>query len=129
MNTQQDHELTAKKIAALLDQSAREIDTATAAKLLEARKEALAHFQDKPARSWVPELSAAAGGRIEGAGPNMRMGLALLAFLASLAGIVAWHSMGQQGSEIADIDTALLTDELPINTFLDKGFEAWVKRP
>lgn len=128
MNTQQNHELTAKKIAALLNQGARELDTATASKLLEARKEALAHFQEKPVRVWLPEMATTVGGRT-GPGRNMRMGLLLLAFLASLAGIVAWTSLNQQASEIADIDTALLTDELPINAFLDKGFDTWVKRP
>lgn len=128
MNSQQDHELAAKKVAALLDQGARELDTAAAAKLLEIRKGALAHYKEKPAHAWVPEWATTTGGRA-GSGFNMQMGLVLLAFLASLAGIVAWQTFGQQGSDIADLDTALLTDELPINAFLDKGFDAWVKRP
>lgn len=132
MNSQQDHELAAKKVAALLDQGAREIDSATAAKLLEIRKEALAHFTDKPAHSWVPEWATTVGGWLggrPGSGLNMRMSVVFLALLASLACVIAWQTFGQQGNEIADIDTALLTDELPPNAFLDKGFDAWVRRP
>jgi hypothetical protein len=129
MNTQQEHEL-AEKIAKLLDQSTREIDAPTAAKLLSARKEALAHFNEVPAHSWVPQW--AGHGLIdritEPFNHNLRAGLVVLALLASLLAIVAWQASGPQGSEIAEIDENLLTDELPINAYLDKGFESWLKR-
>lgn len=129
MNAQQDHEL-AEKIVKLLDQSTRQIEAPTAAKLLEARKEALAHFHDKPAHVWAPNWVSATVGRVaEPFNHNLRGGFVLLALLASLAGVVAWQAIGQQGSEIAEIDEGLLTDELPINAYLDKGFDSWLKRP
>jgi hypothetical protein len=129
MNTDQENQLAAK-IASLLDQAARDIDTPIAAKLLEVRKEALAHFQEKPVRAWTPAWATEAVGRItEPFGYNLRAGLVLLAFLAAVAGGVAWQTISQQGSEFAEIDEALLTDELPINAYLDKGFDSWVKRP
>jgi hypothetical protein len=129
MNINQENELAAK-IASLLNQGVREMDAQTAAKLLEARKEALAHFQDKPARAWSPVWVTEAVGRItEPFSHNLRAGLVLLAFLASVAGAIAWQSLGQQGSDIAELDEALLTDELPINAYLDKGFDSWLKRP
>jgi len=129
MNSDQESALAAK-IATLLDQSARDIDAPTAAKLLEVRKEALAHFQEKPPRAWAPAWATQAVGRItEPFSNNLRAGLVLLAFLASIAGVVAWQSINQQASEIAELDQALLTDELPINAYLDKGFDSWLKRP
>jgi len=129
MNSDQENALAAK-IATLLDQAARDIDAPTAAKLLEVRKEALAHFQEKPVRAWAPAWATEAVGRItEPFSHNLRAGLVLLAFLASIAGIVAWQTINQQGSEIAELDQALLTDELPINAYLDKGFDSWLKRP
>lgn len=130
MNNNENDEL-AGRIAKLLDQSATQIDPGTAAKLLEARKLALAHFQDKPARSWVPAWATATAGRMaEPFSNNLRAGLVLLAVLASLATIVAWQTLNNtSGSEIAEIDEALLTDELPINAYLDKGFDSWLKRP
>jgi Protein of unknown function (DUF3619) len=118
----------AAKIAALLDQGTQELDSNTAEKLLAARKEALAHFQQEPAHAWVPVAAGRAGRLFEPFSHNLRAGLVLLAVLAPLCGIVAWHTFGQQGSEIAEIDEALLTDELPINAYLEKGFDSWVKR-
>jgi hypothetical protein len=133
MNTQQDHDLEeklAEKIAKLLDQSSREIDAPTAAKLLNARKEALAHFHEQSAHSWASQW-AGHGLLSRFAEPfnhNMRAGFVVLALLASLLAIVAWQAVGSQGSEIAEIDENLLTDELPINAYLDKGFDSWLKR-
>lgn len=118
----------AVKIAALLDQSAQEIDSTTVDKLLAARKVALAHFQQEPERAWVPVVAGRAGRLFEPFSHNLRAGFVLLAVLVSLCGFVAWQTFGQQGSEIAEIDEALLTDELPINAYLEKGFDSWVKR-
>lgn len=129
MNINQENELAAK-IAGLLNQAVHELDAQTSAKLLEARKEALAHFREKPAHAWVPAWAAVAVGRItEPFSQNLRVGFVLLALLLSLAGIVAWQSMSQSGNDVAELDEALLTDELPINAYLDKGFDSWLKRP
>ncbi len=134
MNSQQDHEL-ASKLVGLLNQGTRELDAATASKLLHARKEALAHFQQRSAYAWVPEWAGASAGRLgvgqfaEPFSHKMRAGFVLLVLLTSLAGAVTWQTFSQQGSEIADIDEGLLTGELPINAYLDKGFDSWLKRP
>jgi hypothetical protein len=131
MNSQQDDELTANKIAALLDQATRDIPTPTAAKLLEARKEALAHYKDSPQRAmapaWAPAWATTLGDRV-GSSYGMRMTLILLTFLTMIASVIVWHNATQPTSEMADIDSALLTDELPINALLDKGFDSWLKR-
>lgn len=126
MNVNQE-DAVAKKIAGLLEQGVRELDAHTAEKLLAARKEALAHFQQEPARA--PAWAAEAIGRItEPFSSNLRAGLVLLAFVACIAGAVAWQGLASQGSDLAELDQALLTDELPINAYLDKGFDSWLKR-
>ncbi len=130
-NTQQDHEL-AEKIAGLLEGGTQQIDAATTAKLLQVRKQALAHFneQPEPRRLWV--LSWAAQGMARVSEPfshNLRALGVLAALLVSLAGAIAWHSYSTQGSEIADIDEGLLTSELPINAYLDRSIDSWLKRP
>ena len=128
-NTQQDHEL-AEKIAALLNEGKQQLDTRTAAKLLDIRKQALAHFNEQPARSWAFEWATQSAVRIaEPFSYNLRALAILLALLASLAGAVAWQSFSTQGSEIADIDEDLLTSELPINAYLDRSIDSWLKRP
>ena len=127
--TQQDHEL-AEKITALLNQGTQQLDVSTAAKLLSVRKQALAHFNEQPERSWAFEWATQSASRItEPFSYNLRAWVVLLALLASLAGAIAWQSFSAQGSDIADIDEALLTSELPINAYLDRSFDSWLKRP
>ncbi len=128
-NTQQDHEL-AEKIARVLDQGTQQLDAGTASKLLEARKQALAYFNEQPARSWAFEWATLGVTRMaEPFSYNLRALAVLLALLASLAGAVAWQSFSTQSSEIADIDEGLLTSELPINAYLDRSLDSWLKRP
>lgn len=49
--------------------------------------------------------------------------LALL--LAGLVGIAYWEDM-QRTAELADIDAAMLSDDLPLNAYLDHGFNAYL---
>jgi hypothetical protein len=127
--TQQDHEL-AEKVVALLNQGTQQLDAGTTAKLLNARKQALAHFNEQPEHSLAFEWATQSASRIaEPFSYNLRAWAVLLALLVTLAGAVAWQSFSTQGSDIADIDEALLTSELPINAYLDRSFDSWLKRP
>jgi Protein of unknown function (DUF3619) len=127
--TQQDHEL-AEKIIGLLNQSTQQLDATTASKLLAARKQALARFNEQPEPVRVLEWAAQGATRIaEPFSHNLRAWAVLLALLTTLAGAVAWQSFSTQSSDIADIDEALLTSELPINAYLDRSLDSWLKRP
>lgn len=128
-NTQQDHEL-AEKVVALLNQGTQQLDAGTTAKLLNVRKQALARFNEQPERSLALEWATQGASRIaEPFSYNLRAWAVLLALLVTLAGTVAWQSFSTQSSDIADIDEALLTSELPINAYLDRSFDSWLKRP
>ncbi len=128
-NTQQDHEL-AEKIAKLLSEGTQQLDVSTAARLLEARKQALAHFNEQPQRSWTLELATQGASRFsEPFSTNPRVWFVLLALLFALAGAITWQSFSTQGSEIAEVDEWLLTGELPINAYLDRSIDSWLKRP
>jgi hypothetical protein len=50
----------------------------------------------------------------------------IAALVLGLAGVAYMHTPAP--SDIADIDAGLLTDELPINAYLDQGFDSWLKR-
>lgn len=56
-----------------------------------------------------------------------RMGVALplLALVAGLAGIYQYEEQ-QRIAEIAELDAALLSDELPLTAYLDQGFNAYL---
>jgi type VI protein secretion system component VasF len=128
-NTQQDHEL-AEKIAQLLSEGTQRLDAGTAARLLEARKQALAHFNEQPQQSSVLALATQGVSRMaEPFSNNLRAWAVLAALLFTLAGAITWQSVSTQGSELADIDEGLLTSELPINAYLDRSIDSWLKRP
>jgi hypothetical protein len=54
----------------------------------------------------------------------------LLPMAVLILGLVAvnqWRDT-QNAAEIEEIDTAVLTGDLPLDAYLDKGFDAWLKR-
>lgn len=49
-----------------------------------------------------------------------------LLLLTGLAAVSFWYN-ARIAEEIVEIDSAVLTGELPIDAYLDKGFGAWLK--
>jgi len=82
----------------------------------------------EPAPAWT---QASASTLIGGFGGMGGLSLRLLLPTALLiAGLVAIYS-GQQDQRAADVeelDALLLTDDLPIDAYLDRGFETWLKK-
>lgn len=126
---QPDHEL-ARTIVQHLDYGADHLDQATRERLLTARKNALSHYEEQPVPAWVPAWAGQAVARFtEHRLFNARSLVVVAAVLTTFAGAIAWQTMNAgNGSDIADIDAGLLTDDLPINAYLDKGFDSWLKR-
>lgn len=126
---QPDHEL-ARKIVEHLDYGADHLDQTTRERLLTARKTVLSHYKERLVPAWVPAWAGPAAARFTEPGPlNARSLILVSALLATFAGAIAWQTMNAgNGSDIADIDAGLLTDDLPINAYLDKGFDSWLKR-
>jgi hypothetical protein len=117
----------AQKIVRELNRGARSVDGDALARLAVGREQALAQFQHTP----VIGL-AGAGERvshmIERPASGARYALSLAVLILGLAGIVFWQSSNGSGGELADIDARLLTDDLPIDAYLDKGFDSWLNR-
>jgi Protein of unknown function (DUF3619). len=42
-------------------------------------------------------------------------------------GIYSWQQ-SQRIAELEEIDSQLLTDDLPIDAYLDRGFQNWLKK-
>ncbi|HEX6002425.1 MAG TPA: DUF3619 family protein [Burkholderiales bacterium] len=122
----------ARRIAQHLDFGADHVSTLTRERLLEARKAALAQYQER--REPVRGLAwAGATGRRDQHFFTPRYVIAAAAVVAMLIGVGYWHNAFSPGgstiaNELAEIDASLLSDELPINAYLDKGFESWLKR-
>jgi len=58
---------------------------------------------------------------------SLRVLLPALLLAAGLVSIYGWQKE-QRAADIEELDSRLLTDDLPIDAYLDRGFEAWLKK-
>lgn len=56
-----------------------------------------------------------------------RILLPMAVLILGLISINQWRE-SQLAAEIEEIDAAVLTGDLPLDAYLDKGFDAWLKR-
>ena len=78
----------------------------------------------EPALAWAGELIGGFGG-VGGFSLRVLLPTALLA-----ASLIAIYSLqqDQRAAEVEELDALLLTDDLPIDAYLDRGFETWLKK-
>jgi hypothetical protein len=122
----------AKKITTYLDRGTAEIKAGTAYRLRLARTEALARLSD-PRRATELRVAgaragagtgAAGGGRGLWARGRLWIGIALI--VAFGVGYQQWRAY-QQLDDIEETDAAILSSDLPIDAYLDRGFQNWLK--
>ena len=127
----QEHEIAAR-ITAILDQGKDGLRAGTAYRLQQARAAALARldpaYATAPGRA--PAFAGAAGGRHDTGrrswGAPMRwLGVLLIAGAAAF-GWQQWRAF-QQVQEFQDLDAQILSSELPLDAYLDRGFLNWLK--
>jgi hypothetical protein len=120
----------AAKITGYLDHGTANLRAGTAYRLQQARAAALARID--PAYARAPAYEPALAGAGGGLGPSPRvvtpMRLALLALLLASAtfGGLQWHAF-EQVRELQDLDAQILSSDLPIDAYLDRGFVNWLK--
>ena len=118
-----------RKVARYLDQGVADLRPGTVYRLQQARAAALAGVST--ARSRASELATAGAHRgldprTNSRGAPMRwLGLALLMAAAGF-GYQQWHSVAQV-REFEDLDLHLLASDLPIDAYLDRGFQNWLR--
>ena len=118
----------ARTIVQHLDYGVDQLEAGTRERLLAARKAALSQYRERPA----PLAGLAWAGQAIAYFSEHRHARSLIAIsmlVAILAGVTYWQQNNNgTASELAEIDTGLLTDDLPLNAYLDKGFDSWLKR-
>lgn len=115
----------AEKIRRHLNFGLTRLDQTVLARLQKARDGALSKYQ---ARQPVSDL-AWAGNAFDRFAHSVHFNtrwLALAVLILALGGIIYWQNLEQNGE--GDIDAALLADDLPVHDYLDKRFDAWLKR-
>ena len=108
-----------------LDQ-ALDLDAATLTRLKVARQQALAR-QRVSEPVFVLAWADAVVGRLSGNPASASIVLTGAALILALVGIQYWQR-APSVEELAEIDAALLTSDLPINAYLDNSFDTWLKR-
>jgi uncharacterized protein DUF3619 len=118
-----------RKVIVHLDQGAADLRSGTLYRLQQARARALAGVDRVPVANDALAI-AGAGGQSPGRPglhltPARWLGAALL--LGALAfGYQQWHAM-QEVREFEELDLHLLASDLPIDAYLDRGFQNWLR--
>jgi len=123
----------ASRVVAVLDQSLKTMPASTVDRLVQARKAALrAH---KPEARGVPVWNTALAGARGGASGWFSQGWGRAGFIASTLVVVCaclagLYQIEQQKriEELADVDMAVLGDDVPISDYADHGFNAFLKQ-
>ena len=127
----------AAKLKSHLDRSAEELRPGLAYRLQAARAEALARLEGST--STVPMGGLAGAHGIAGGGESFgtptrphrsvfgqtRLWIGILAIAAVVFGYAQW-SVWTSAEEKGDLDAELLSSDLPIDAYLDTGFQNWL---
>jgi len=113
------------RIRHLLNQGAR-LEPSVSAKLRAARELALSRQKPEAAQGlvWTGGILGRLGGV---SGLSLRLIVPLATLALGLAAVYAWEQK-QRAAEVEELDALVLTGELPIDAYLDRGFEAWLKK-
>ena len=122
----------AYRVRHALNENLEQLPPATSNRLAAARQLALSRKKpDTARRAFVPRPVAASG---EGDGffsrpfawlSRMSVALPVIVVFVGLVGMYQAEKR-QHISELADIDAMVLSDELPLNAYLDHGFNAYL---
>jgi hypothetical protein len=123
-------DLLAKAMASALDQSTGALPSRITARLAQMREQALAHQ-----KQWQSALQLAGHGTQRaigslfgdsfGSATDWRRWAASVGVLVITAVFMFWQAQNEV-EQLASEDSALLSEALPPNALLDKGFQSWV---
>jgi hypothetical protein len=94
------------------------------ARLNAAREQALARQRTARSPAWAWAAYGASGGW-----PALALYavVSITVLAAGALGVYSWQQ-SQRIAELEEIDSQLLTDDLPIDAYLDRGFQNWLKK-
>jgi len=113
------------RIAHLLNQGLH-LDAHELARLRGAREQALERLQPEPAGAlaWAGQLVGSWGGW---GMVSLRLAAPVVALGIAVSAVYTWQQK-QRAAEVEEIDALLLTDDLPLDVYLDRGFQNWLKK-
>lgn len=124
-----------RQVASLLDEGLARVDEDVVTRLQVARKSALG-VASAPRHARALALALAGSGSAGGngglrewfAGPRLWLALGMLALAISGVTLTEFGADADSNAT-ADLDLAILADDLPVTAYIDNGFDTWLKRP
>lgn len=123
----------AYRVRHALNEKLDDLPASTTDRLAAARKAAMARKKaHAPVRVTQAELATAGGGAAGFFGHpfswlgRMSVAVPLLVLVAGMIGIYQYEEQ-QRIAELAELDAAVLADELPLSAYLDHGFNAYLE--
>jgi hypothetical protein len=112
------------RIRHLLNQGVA-LEPAKRERLRAARQHALERQRTEPAPAlrWADNVLGSFDGW---RGLSARVLLPVAVLVLAVSGIYTWQEK-RRVAELVEIDSELLTDDLPIDAYLDRGFQNWLK--
>ena len=104
------------------------LDGEKLARLKAARERAIARQRiaaPRTALAWAGNLNGSLDGGSVSVFTRFLLPAAML--ILGLVAIYTWQQ-SQTVQELVEIDSGVLTSDLPIDAYLDRGFDAWLKR-
>ena len=131
LNSQQRMDAYGERLSAWLDQSANQVPADVMERLRASRVQAIAKRRvlkiETATSVFANNASATLGGDAHfGFWGRAASLLPLVVLLVGLIGIGVLQE-NQRADELAEVDTAILTDELPPNAYTDAGFAQFLK--
>jgi hypothetical protein len=125
----------AKKLTTYLDAGTAEIKSGTAYRLQQARAAAIERLAEVGStglpQSRMAHAFAGSAGTMGQSGASFwksgRLWFGILLIAAAGFGYQQWQ-VYQQTREIEELDTQILTSDLPIDAYTDRGFQTWLTR-
>lgn len=117
----------AYKIRHALNEQLETLPASTTDRLAAARAAALARKKPEPASAPTVSGWGKLGTLLRGpAISRLAIAVPLLALVIGFGGVYQ-HEQQQQLAELAELDAAVLADELPLTAYLDPGFNAYLE--
>ncbi|MES2260169.1 MAG: DUF3619 family protein [Pseudomonadota bacterium] len=122
----------AYKVRHALNEKLDDLPASTTQRLAAARQAAMARKKAHvPVRVSASQLATNAGGSGFFSQPfawinRMSVAIPLLVLVAGMIGVYQYEQQ-QRIAELAELDAAVLSDELPLSAYLDHGFNAYLE--
>lgn len=122
-----------RRVAARLSSGTHEVPYEVSERLRAARMQAVAKRKRVSGLRTASTLSASGGAAVMSADEHVSLWgvvASILPLLALVAGLILIHTIQNErrASEVAEVDAALLTDDLPPAAYADPGFIQFLKQ-